>query len=548
MQFLKNLYAQAKAFLSQLSPTAAWLIGCLLIIFLLVGWVLLQYAGRSDLYPITQFAAERQPEVIARLQGAGIEVVTENGQLFVPAEKYNDAMVVLLNSDLMPADTTGAFDELIKHQSPWQSNAQNAQVFLLAKQKVLGQIIGKMAGVRSASVMLSMPERQGFGATHVRPSASVNVVMEGQKRVEKRLVEAIAGLVSGAVAEMTPQDVVVVDANRGQQFTVRDAEDVVPEEAFELVHQLEQRYREKIGEVLGYIPGVIVAVNVRVDPVVSRQVEEFSYEPTEPLRSEFTRETERTERSDGGEAGVRPNTGLEIVTSGGAGSSEKTTEARNEYSEKNLTRRSNTKEIGHTTKRINVTINVPRSYFVGVYRQGKPADAPEPDDAALKEVVDGQLAQIQAQVQPLISTDVEEGVVRAHMIPDREQLLAAVGLVTAEAPPGGLELVFGTRWAKPVGLGLLAVLSLAIMFGMVRKATQQPEMPSVEELAGIPPKLPAEDDLVGEAEESDAGLAGLELDEEEVRIRKVAEQIGAMVKSKPMEAGQLFGRWVNEGP
>lgn len=545
MEFLKKSWAQTQAFLSQLSVTARWLIGCLLIIFLLIGWVLLQYAAKPDLVPITHFAVERQSEVVARLKRAGILVRTDSGQLQVPSDRYDEAMVILVSSDLLAADTAAAFDDMIARQSPWQSNAQNAQSFLLAKQKVLGQIVSKMVGVRSASVMLSMPERQGFGATYVRPTASVNVIMGGSKRADKRLVEAIAGLVSGAVAEMIPQDVVVIDANHGRQFTVKSPDDVLPGEAMELVHQLEQWHREKITQVLSYIPGVIIAIHVSVDPVHTKRIEEYNYEQTEPLKSEFNRETERRDMATAGEPGARPNTGLDIAGSAATGSSERISETRNEFNEKNLTRRTHTTESGHIPKQVSVTINVPRSYFIGVYRQGRPAhDTEQPDDNALKPIVDQQLAQIQAQVEPLVMADQNQGVVRAHMIPDRQTILALTGAASAVASPGGLGGVLMSGWAKPLGLAALGFISLAVMFGMVRKATQQPPLPSAAELAGVPPKLPGEDEITGQAAEADQTMVGMELSEEDVDVRRIIEQIGGLVSENPFEAAMLLNRWI----
>ncbi len=547
MELLKRSWLQIQAFLSELSVTARWLMGCLLIILILVGWLLMQYVAKPELVPITQFAGDRQAEAIARLQRSGIPVHTQGGQLQVPADLYDQAMVTLVSSDLMATDTAAAFDDLIARQSPWQSNAQNAQAFLLAKQKVLGQIIGKMGGVRSASVMLSMPEKQGFGATHVQPSASVNVLMRGSKRVDKRLVEAIAGLVSGAVAEMTPQGVVVIDANRGRQFTVKSPDDALPGETLEVVQQLEQRYREKINEVLSYIPGVMVAVNVRVDPIHTKRVEEYAYEESEPLKSEFGRETERRDITNAGEPGARPNTGLDIAGGAQEGSFETINETRNEYNEKNLTRRVRTTESGHTTKQVSVTINVPRSYFVGVYKQGKGGEeTEEPDEETIKPIVDEQLAQITAQVQPLIIVDQNPGEVRAHMIPDRQKLLALTGMAAGVGGgAGGIEGVLESAWAKPAGLAALALVSLAIMFGMVRKATQQPTLPTIEELAGVPPKLTSDEEVAGEATEADETMIGLELSEEEMEMRHIADQIAELIKDNPIEAATLLNRWIS---
>ena len=544
MEFLKRSWVEAQAFFSQLSMTARWLIGCLLIIFILIGWLMLQYVAKPDMLPITQFAGERQPEVAARLQAAGIDVQTQAGQLLVRADHYNQAMVALVNSDLLAADTAEAFDQLIARQSPWQSNAQNAQAFLLAKQKVLSQIVGKMVGVRSASVLLSMPDKQGFGATYVRPSASVNIVMRGSKRVDKRLVDAAAGLVSGAIAEMEPQDVVVVDANHGRQFTVKSPNDILPGETLELVQQLEQRYRDKITEVLGYIPGVIIAVNVRIDPVRTKRIEEYNYEETEPLKTEFTREIERRDTQDSGEPGARPNTGLDIAGGASTGSLETINEARNEFNEKNLTRRTQTTETGHTTKQVSVTVNVPRSYFVGVLKQANPDDDQDPDDDTLKPIIDQQLVQIEAQVEPLIIVDQNSGTVRAHMIPDRDKLLAITGMTGVVSAQSGISGFLESSWAKPVGLALLAMMSLAIMFGMVRKASQIPELPNAQELAGVPPQLPGDDSVAGEASEADDTMLGIELTEEELEVRRIADQIADMISENPQESASLVNRWI----
>ena len=546
MEFLKRSWVQTQAFLSQLSVTARWLMGCLLIIFLLLGWLLMQYAANPELVPITQFAAEHGPEVAARLGRSGIQVRMEGGQLQVPLEHYDQAMVILLGSDLLASDTVAAFDEMIARQSPWQSSAQNAQVFLLAKQKVLGQIIGKMVGVKSASVMLSMPDKQGFGTTYVRPSASVNVIMSASKRVDKRLVEAIAGLVSGAVAEMTSQDVVVIDANRGRQFTVKSPDDVLPGETMELVQQLEHRYREKVSQVLSYIPGVIIAVNARVDPVHTKRIEEYDYEESEPLRSEFSRETERQDKATAGEPGARPNTGLDIAGANEMGRFERINESRNEFNEKNLTRRTHTTESGHMVKQVSVTINVPRLFFVAVHKQSQPEEeASEPNDEALQPVIQQQLSQIQAQVEPLVDVEGNGGVVRVHMIPDRHQLMAVAGVVGGAGTVGGLSGVLGSRWAKPLGLAALALASLAMMFGMVRKATQPPSLPSADELAGIPPKLPGEDQITGEAAAANDEMIGMEMTEEEIESRRIADQIADMINENPVEAAALVNRWVS---
>lgn len=543
MEFFRRWWAQIRAFLDRLSIAERWLIVTLAALLVAVGVLVLQYAARPQLVPISAFATQRQAEAIAKLRQAGIRVVTEGGQIKVPVDQETQALVVLQQANLMDADTSAAFDQLIARQNPWLTNEQNRQQFLIAKMKVLEAMIRKMAGVRNAWVVISPPEDRGFGRQTIRPSATVSVEMEPGKRIDKAMVQALAGLVAGAVAEMQPQDVVVVDTRAGRQYTVRSDLEAAPGEALELVQQLEEYHRSKISDLLSYIPGVIVAVSVQLDPTRTRQVEQVEFEKTEPLRRERSRETERRDTTDAGAPGPRSNLGLEIEGAAAAGSMEKTTETESEFGPKQPVRKVSAIEAGHSVQQINVTVNVPRSYFVRLFKAGKP-EAPEPDDTQLAPIVQQQLQQIQQQIEPLILAAGGQGVVRACMIPDPSVLtpLAQAGMPGS----GGVGMILDSNWIKPLGLGLLALVSLGIMLGMARKATQAPPLPSAEELAGVPPPLPVEEDeLIGEAEESQPSLTGIELDEQEIRHRKIAQQIADMIKSNPTEAAQLLRRWVH---
>ncbi len=99
---------------------------------------------------------------------------------------------------------------------------------------------------------------------------------------------------------------------------------------------------------------------------------------------------------------------------------------------------------------------------------------------------------------------------------------------------------------KYVGLGGLAVISLAMMFMMVRKAGARAELPSPAEVAGIPPTLLQSDhgDIVGEAEQSALALEGVELDDDALRRQPMLDQISDMVNKNPDEAAGLLRRWI----
>ncbi|MEX0745788.1 MAG: hypothetical protein WD118_09310 [Phycisphaeraceae bacterium] len=540
MEFLKRYWAQTQVYLEGLDFAHKALVAALLAIMLLAGLWLVSWAATPQMVPISPFAGVHHEEVITRLRSSNINAKHEGSQVLVPSDKYEEALMLLAQHDLLSADTSEAFTQLIDRQTPWQTDRQNQQAYMLAKQQVLGQIISKMRGVQRAEVILSMPQNTGFARTHERPTAAVSVWMRGSQRVDDAMVDSTARLVAGSVAEMRPQNVSITDANHGRTRTVRDADDMLPSDALELVHTLEEYHRQKIDGVLSYIRGAIVAVNVQVDPTQRLVEERFNYEESEPLESEDIEEIIRRDQASGGEPGPQSNVGLNIAGGGGGGMEEQINRHRSTFRERPLVLRSQSTQAGHQVRRINVSINVPRRYFVNIYQANNP-EADAPDDAALQPTVEEHIERIRAQVEPLMLAEAE-GVVRAHMIPDD-----SLGPATAGMGPSGLDAMWQNGWTRPVGVGLLAVFALGLMLMMVRKATKDEPLPSVQELAGVPPELPADEEFMGDVEAGDAGLAGVEVNEDDIQSRRIADQISDMIKGNPAEAGQLIGRWLRRG-
>jgi flagellar biosynthesis/type III secretory pathway M-ring protein FliF/YscJ len=83
------------------------------------------------------------------------------------------------------------------------------------------------------------------------------------------------------------------------------------------------------------------------------------------------------------------------------------------------------------------------------------------------------------------------------------------------------------------------------MFRLARSSSQKRELPTPEELVGLPPSLmKSVDELVGEADEATSAIDALELDDEELRTRSIVEQVGEMVNANPDEASRLVSRWI----
>jgi len=533
MEFLKRSWAQVSASLERLSFAEKGLIISLLVIIVLALSIGLYFAATPPRVPIP-YGGDLSAAV-ALLQSKGIDAKAEGNQLLVSSDQQYKAISALAEQHRMGGDAIEAFAKLVQ-ADPWETNAQLRSKYMVALQTYLGKVVSRMEGVRAANVMIALPEHKSFGRTTARPSASVMVEMQGGGGVPKDMVKALASLTSGAVAEMKPQDVQVIDGS-GRSYRIDDPADQLPTEALELVRSEESYHKKKIEDLLS-IAGAIVAVSVDMDKVRKERVEKTIYQETEPIVSESSSEVVTRDMDRGGEGGVRPNAGLDIDGGGNVSREHRETTTQNRFGPKLPTQHVQQEIAGHQLQRINVTINIPRQYFVRIFQARNP-EADAPDDAALQPIVSEQLALISDKVEPLITKGDSKGVVKASMYFDEPYLLPATAGVSG-AGVGSVVTDYG-------GTALLAVLGLAalgLMLYLVKRTTQEEDMPSAEELAGVPQTLPSDDELLGEAEEVENTMAGVELDENQLMARKISEQISEMIKASPSEAAGLLGKWV----
>src|SRR5262249_3080255 len=163
------------------------------------------------------------------------------------------------------------------------------------------------------------------------------------------------------------------------------------------------------------------------------------------------------------------------------------TMTRTTFGPKGLVERSQATLVGGLPTQVNVNVGVPRSYFVDYFKVGKIPNTADPDEATLSPIIQAQLAEIEGQVRNLITADYKAGVKAYIMNTD----YGAVQLLPGAPATMGSTVtsMLASGWAKPAGLATLVLVSLGLMFGMVRKATRQQPMPTVQELAGVPPTL-----------------------------------------------------------
>lgn len=560
MDRLSRAWQTVGAAAQRLTISQKLLIGSVAVLLAMTLFVVTLYTSRPDYVPLLPGKpAEEQQRAAEFLRTRSAKFTSgAGGEVMVRPAEADTLRAQMVESNALGGDNRVLFDNLIEKQSWTLSQQQNQQMEVIAVQNELGRIISHMSGIRSASVILNLPTRRGLGQPRTEPTASATVFPT--RALTQDTVDSIAHLVASSRG-IDVRNVRVIDGSTNRQLSARDDSGYAASSYLEFVAQVEERKRSQLYDMLAaYIPGVIVSVHAQVD--VTRRVtnrQEFLPEgrgTVTPLVSESSNESRTTAPVSGGEPGPRSNTGTDIIglTSGGPTSTETTSESRFDPRVGSETTQI-TDPRGNPTK-INAVVNIPRGYFAEIWKSRRPAPdpgaadqaTPEPTDTDLDPIVEAETARIKREIEPLIDTsagtETVRGEVQVSMIPVLSFGAAPAGSEADGASVMGLTTIASEGLVRTAVLGALAAVALGLVVATAMRATRRESLPTAAELVGLPPALEGAGDLVGEATEADSVLQGLELSDDEMKHRKMMEQVAELVQEKPDDAARLLGRWV----
>lgn len=565
MDRLRQLFANISSQINNLSPVAKMLILSLAVIAGLMLYLVTLYAGKPKYEALWPGASvEEQAQIASALNQQGVKFEFSGGQILVPADQKQSVAAKLFQNGQMPGRSEGFLKTVLSGQSWANTRQQNDLNYNAALMQYLGTLIATFDGVKASQVIIDAPEATGLGAGVKKPTASVMVTTKGAP-LDQKVVDAIASLVGGSKAGLTADRVKVVD-----QFgvrKVRSENESIATSYLEHAARVEHETRDKLQEMLGYIPGVIVSVSAQVDVtrVATKTQKNLAKDDgTIALPRKISKkENNSTATSKSAEPGVRSNQTADI-TRGAAAEGTKT--------EDNTTEQEFDNHVGSELKdvvdprgmptMVAVSVNVPSGYVASLLKK---ADAKkEPTDQEVQQKFDTDLKpRIAASILPHVRTmtqvsggRVDDATLASqivvNMIPGELVVAAspaAPGLMNSLLATSGtgssMSLGFGGPLIDKVIIGVLGLVALGFMFTMTRKVGKKVELPTAEELVGLPPALEKPTDLIGEAEEGDAPLAGIEVEEGEVRAVKVLEQVNEMVGSNPEGAAKMLRRWMS---
>lgn len=558
MDFLKVQLQRIREQLGGLTNSQRIAIGLSLALALAGAYGMINWAGSARWTPVLDqpLTPEQIRRISTALLAAQIEVREDVDRVLIKgdANARRRAQAVLAQSDALPRDTSMSYQKLISEQSPFTSRRRAQWRELRGLESELARTLRDFTGVKEARVLLTKAERRSYLSRGQRSSAAVNLTMEGDRGISKKLVTSIAHFVAGAVG-LKVQEVTITDGLRF--YRPPGEEEAVPANFIDIQRAHEDLTAKKIYDQLRNIAGVVVNVHATL-----RTEDEQTNVTTldEPKIIEDTKDDE--ERKGGGDAvgpGIRPNVGF-AQSNAGPSMSETKEKAVTKYDpNRGGTTQITNRPPGHL-ERLTATVSVPRSYLERIIRARPERDDTQPvDDEEIELAADFRLPKIKTQVMTLLDAgDASQVVVDWHYDPTPDGQAAL-----AESVPLDY-LAMAREFGPQAGLGLLALISLLAVMRMAKRAhaTLVPAAGSAAAAAGAGPGGPGIPMVgeagelitlgggpiaVGEAEEVDGVLEGREVDEDALRSQQIVKQIGLLVKEDSQAAASLLERWIGHG-
>lgn len=554
MEFVSSQLRQVSAQWRGMSVSQRIALGLLGVMFLggLAGMI--AWSGGTNWTPLLDqpLTAEQLQRAQAELAAAGVRTRVENDRILVDKDQAQPSQLIALLAQrgALPADTSLSYEALIKDTNPFIGERKAVWMETRGLEAALGGVLRQFQGVRDAKVLVQIPEGRGFGRASGPSTASVVLTMHQGELLDKQRVAAVAQFVAGAVKGLKLENVSITDGARS--YRVPSPGEAVPTELLDLQRQQEEHLRLKILDQLRHIRGVVV--NVQATLRSDEEQERITRHDKEPrLLKEETSSEESTDAAAGAEPSVRPNTAVGLK-GGEAGSTNTREETRTQFNpDTGGSIRSIERRPG-AVLRMAAAVSVPRGFLERIFKEEQSASN-DPGNSVDK-VAARELKKIAEQIKPLINaTDETQVAVDWHYDAPESPT------TTSAAADGAVGLL--REHGPRAGLGLLAFLSILGVLRMAKRAQVElaggGEGPMVAVAGGGPPIVGPQSvggasvpgwlggpNAVGEAKDAAGVLIGREVDEAVIRMQRMIEQIGELIKEDPAAASGMLQMWINQ--
>ena len=426
-----------------------------------------------------------------------------------------------------------------------------------ARRRDAEKSIRMIRGIEAVNLVYNPGEARSRILKGAKPAtASITVMPSSSTRIDQGLASQIGSVAAHGLGVQL-KDITVIDGVNNNSFRFDEGAAGGRRNYLESTRAWELETSHRLLQLVRVAyPQAEVAVNSQI---LLADIMEVETDPGKPVSTETYIESDETSTpvaaARGGQPGFAANSGVNapvaIGNTGGSGPATRESERRVRDVRFPLNQRT-TDQLADFPVKIAASVVIPEQAVVAELRSELGEDA---EIGAAQ--IDARVAVIQSKylglLVPLVDSsgfrDGTVGEVNVEVFPfadwrSSEDVTAAgvggfAGSIGSMADSG-----MGTA-LKNAGLVGLSLLSLAMMFMMIRRTGGGETLPTAEDLAGVPPVL--EDDhaeVVGEADEAAPAMVGVELDDEDLRRKQMLEQLNQLIKKEPAEVAVLLRRWM----
>ncbi len=295
------------------------IVGTLLaVIGFIVFLVLYTSSSRNSNYAVLfdRLSSKDAALVIQELEKEGVPYkIPRDGVVEVPKDMVYKVRINVASQGI-PKESHVGF-ELFDTQQFGSTDFDQKVKFLRALEGELSRTVQSLQPIESASVHIALPKESVFVSKATPPSASVVIKTVEGMRLTRKQITGIKNIVAAAVANLTPENVKVVN-EYGEPLSEGGSDETGGELAklqIDYKNRYESAYEKKIVNILAPIIGskdrVVAKVSIDFDFAQRSSVEE-RYDPENVVRSEQSLEEKRegaAQEQVGGVPGAVSNIG-----------------------------------------------------------------------------------------------------------------------------------------------------------------------------------------------------------------------------------------------
>lgn len=469
----------------------------------------------------------------------------EGPHLRIPRGQQSVYMAALAKNNALPEYSGEAVRKALESTTILMDSQHRNQLLKAAKEREFGKRIRLMPNIQDACVMYDTETRRGLSNETIA-TASVTVTPKGSQPLTPAEARSISNLVAAGVVGLKPENVKVVDLSHpDRSFGDAGSGDPAADELAAKTQMWEKSKKEQIQQQLAHIRGLLVSVNVQLDPIKSVHERESKVDPKGTPITSVTKSKTRTQ--DGtvpaGAAGAIANQSLGPRPTTGKGSHQEEDESF-EQAVNAVSSRSTEKNVsGHTLKRVMASIGVPSSYFENVWRMrqgtGAGTESKKPPQAELDQIRTQEITKIRESIAPLLLPP--DGETDPTKI-DMTRLVSVTefpDIPLEQVPePGLMEKTTGwlTEHWTTLGLIVLALASLLMLRSMLRSvpATEEPVRAPIAQGASQPAAETAREETAADRRLKRLSGSGPSL----------RDELSQMVSEDPEGSANILRTWI----